>query len=227
MDDTKALDDVDTALRRVNFLCALGDEQRERFRSHSSIVKVPAGRLLAKVGSLAEEIYFILQGGAKISNTSREGKEALVAVLPPGAHIGLVSLLSSLPRTTDVLTTCRCTLLRIDGRFFHAELQRSPQLCHSFLCSLAFRLEQTSRHFMEVAILSLNHRLFARLFELAVPTEFDGVEKLLVRERPSHQDLANMLGSSREAITRSLRQLEEAGNIVVEDNQVFVISTPS
>lgn len=218
--------EIDIALGSLELLSALRDEDRLRFAAKAQLVEVAPNRILVKVGTVASEVYFVLKGSMKVSTVGRDGKEAIIALLQPGAHIGLVSLLSQISRTTDCVATTRTQLLKIDGDFFLAEIKRLPALSFELMRSLAVRLEQTSRHFTELAILSLPHRLFARLYELADSVPFDDGEQLIVRERPVHQELASMLGVTREAITRTLKLLEDEGNIVVSEDQIFIVSVP-
>lgn len=218
--------DVQEAFDRILVLKELPREEKEALVRAARVDRVPGGRFLSRAGSPVKEISFIIDGYVKICKSDSNGKEATVALLGPGAHIGLVSLLSGNGRSTDVITTCRTSLLSFDAGQFRTFLRHLPNLSHSLLVSVALRLNQTSNHLIELALFDLARRLALRLFEMAEVVELGEGAHLLVRQRPSHQELANMLGASREAVTRALKQLEIEGHIVVDDDQVFVVSTP-
>ena len=219
--------ELEQAFNRMAVLRDLLGEERAILLHTARVEQLPGGKFISRKGSPVTEISFVIDGQIKICRSDSNGKEATIALLGPGAHIGLVSLLSGNERSTDVITTCRTSLLSFDADRFQKFLQHMPSLSYKMLTSVSNRLEQTSNHLVELSLYDLSRRLALRLFEMAEVVEFSEEARLLVRQRPSHQELANMLGASREAVTRSLKQLEIDGNIIVEDDQVFVLSTPS
>jgi len=220
------MSEVVKAFEQIRVLRELPDREKAALMQYGRIEKVPGGKFISRAGSPVKDVSFLIDGHVKICKSDSNGKEATLALLGPGAHIGLVSLLSGKGRSTDVITTCRANLLSFDARNFQSLLRQLPNLSYLLLMSVAMRLEQTSSHFVELALFDLSRRLALRLFELAEVVDLGEGSRLLVRQRPSHQELANMLGASREAVTRSLKQLEMDGHIHVDDNQVFIVSTP-
>ena len=214
------------AFARIELLHALPAGERADLERIGGISNAPNGKYLVRAGSAPAQVSILVEGGARVCQANAQGKEETIALLGPGAHIGVVSLLTGSKRATDVIATCRCTLLSFEAKAFSTHLKKHSTLSHRLLESLAARLNETSRHMAENALYSLDQRLALRLLELSEVVELGGEERLLVRQRPSHQELANMLGASREAVTRALRSLEGQGHISVADDQVFVISTP-
>ncbi len=216
---------IEDAFNRIRLFKQLPSVERAELIRIARIEQVPSGKFLARKGDPVSEISFLISGALKLCEASPEGKEITIALLGPGAHVGVVSLLGDGKRTTDIIATCRSSLLCFDARVFEKELRRGAQLSYGLLVSVAQRLRETSRHLAESALYTLSSRLALRLLELAEVVELDGEERLLVRQRPSHQELANLLGASREAVTRALGQLEAGGHIRLEDNQVWVYSS--
>jgi CRP/FNR family cyclic AMP-dependent transcriptional regulator len=208
------------------FFSALTPADREAVIAIATTRKVRSGFFLGRAGTPVTEIFILVDGAAKVCRAVDSGKEVTIALLGPGAHIGVTSLLTNAQRVDDVVATCACHVLAIDASAFRALLQRSSTLSYHMLLSLAERLKQTSQHLADNALYALTQRLALRLFELAQVTDFGGEERLLIRQRPSHQELANMLGVSREAITRALHELEKGKHIRIDEDQIFVISTP-
>lgn len=209
-----------------SFFDSLTQADREALMANAIRRKVRRGTFLSRARTTVTEILILLEGNAKICRATASGKETTIALLGPGAHIGIMTLLTKTARADDVIATCSCQVLAIDAKRFCKLLQVSPSLSFQVMLSLAERLKQTSLHLAENALYGLPQRLALRLFELAELVEFDGKQCLLVRQRPSHQELANMLGVTREAITRALQQLEREEHIIVDDSQIFITSTP-
>ena len=219
--------EIQQAFNKIELLKSLPMQEIANLSKFATIKSVSNGRFLSRSGDAVNEISFILEGAAKVCRASEDGKEVTIALLAAGTHIGIVSLLSGAKRTTDVIATCKSSFLVFEAVQFEQHLRIFPGLTYSLLHSLSGRLEQTTQHLTENSLYDLNRRLALRLLEMAELVELDESERLLVRQRPSHQELANMLGVSREAITRALRYLESKDHIEIADNQVFINSTPN
>ncbi len=218
--------ELELAFTKIPLFQNLPLEEKQKLLSIGRLKFASAGKFLTRAGQPVTEVSFILEGGVRLSQASSEGKEVTIALLGPGAHIGVVSSICDIPRNTDVIATSKCSLLFFEASQFLSCLATLPSLAFSMVKSLSQRLNQTSQHLAEHALYELNHRLVLRLLEIAEIVEWDGEEKILVRERPSHQELAHLLGVSREAISRSLKYLEDQKHISVLDDQIIVISTP-
>jgi CRP/FNR family transcriptional regulator, cyclic AMP receptor protein len=217
---------TEQALTRIPLLNSLSPEEHSILTSGATVQEARDGQMLAKTDEKVTRISFIVEGGAKVCRATSEGKEVTIALLGAGAHIGVVSYFSKAKRTTDVIATCRSILLHFDVKALDKHLRLFPALTYRLLISLSQRLNQTAAHLAEDGLFDLNQRLALRLFEMAELVEWENGQKLLVRQRPSHQELANLLGVTREAVTRALKFLDTTGHIEIIDNQVLVNSTP-
>ena len=220
------MDEIRRGISQIPILKGLPAKEQELLAGICKLEKASRGKFLAHAGGVTKDILFLIDGAVKLSQSTPEGKEMIIALLGPGEHVGMVSLLTGVQRPNDVIVTCRSNFLRINAVDFKKILHSLPALSYELLLSLAKRLEQTSRHLAEISLYNLDLRLALRLLELAVIVDIEDRECLLVRQRPSHQDLADLLGVSREAITRSLKKLETDGHIEIADDQIRILSTP-
>jgi CRP/FNR family cyclic AMP-dependent transcriptional regulator len=107
---------------------------------------------------------------------------------------------------------------------------RVPQIAVSLLEELASRLRRTDDQVEGLALLDVHHRVAKTLLRMAEDGEQKSPEGILIRKRPTHQQLANMAGTTRETVTRTLKQLQDEGYIRISGRQIFIladVATPS
>jgi CRP/FNR family cyclic AMP-dependent transcriptional regulator len=146
----------------------------------------------------------------------------LLARLKPGDYFGEISMLTGTPRTADVIAETACKTLELTKKKFFAHSERFAGLPLLMLEVMASRLQLTSSRVVDSTFLDVPSRLLKYLYSISSIVEIDGRERRLVRECPSHQELAACVGSSREVITRTFKQLEKDGCILRKDKQVLL-----
>lgn len=210
---------------RIPLFADLPQQVIEELISLSKTVLFPKGKFIARQGSQVDFLYFIISGNIKIVQANEKGKELNLALLGAGDHIGLSSMFSGNSRNTDVISVSKSELIQIPSDAFQELLKHNAALSFKLLESVSKRLFETSRHLAESHLCSLEQRLTIRLLEMAEPTEFEEDNLLIINELPSHQELAAMLGVSRESITRTLINLESRGYIETENGQLFLTAS--
>jgi CRP-like cAMP-binding protein len=203
----------------------LSPEERSKLQSRLTVSEINAGRYLIKEGTEGKEMYFLITGMVKICSFHNE-KEAILAILRPGEVVGDISLLCGGPRVADVVALTPCRLLRCSKEDFEAHLLEFGGLAYLMLKNLARRVRSASMRISDLALYDVSSRLARVLFEMSRPGEFDGTAVHVVNTPPTHQALASMIGSSREAVTRGLKELEKSKHIIVDDERIFVLSVP-
>lgn len=200
-------------------------EERRAVQQRLTVNEIQAGRYLLREGTDGTEMYFLVKGSVKICSFRNE-KEAILAILRPGEVVGDISLLCGGTRVADVVALTPCRLLRCAKEDFDAHVREFGGLAHMMLKNLALRVRSASMRISDLALYDVSSRLARLLFELSSPTEIDGETAHLVLEPPTHQSLASMIGSSREAVTRALKELERTQHIRIDDARIFVLSVP-
>lgn len=203
----------------------LSHAERLALQPRLTTVEIQSGRYLIKEGSAGTEMYFLVKGSVKVCTFHNE-KEAILAILRPGEVVGDISVLCGGPRIADVIALTPCRFLQCSQRDFEAHLKEFGGLAHMMLKNLALRVRAASMRISDLALYDVSSRLARVLFELSSPSEIGGVATHVVDKPPTHQALASMIGSSREAVTRALKELEKTHHISVEDERIFVLSVP-
>jgi CRP-like cAMP-binding protein len=174
------------------------------------------------VGDPSIELYLISKGRVRIGTESFAGTELMVAIFRAGDCFGEVGLIDGLPRFNSTYAMGDTELLVLKKADFtelyttHAEIARALNLNLCYRLRVAYGLSQ------DASMLTLRQRL-ARLLTRLVATGGQGDEKGgAVVSDVSHEELARMLGATRQAVSRALKELECAGEIVLSYRRILV-----
>lgn len=195
----------------------------------STLVKerrAPKGSYLVYAEDPGPSIMFIVQGKAKVTLVSSEGKEIVLYNLSKGDFFGEIAVLTGEDRSANVVATSDCKVLVLDAADFRRHVQENNGLAMAMMKELATRLRQASMKIGDLALFDVYRRVARTLKSMAKPKDVDGEEILTITERPTHQELANMVGTSREMVTRALKGLEEDGCIEIDSKEILVHKMP-
>ena len=181
----------------------------------------PAGHLIFARGTPGRSMMAVLSGGVRISTTSPNGREVVLAILNPGEVFGEMALLDGGERTADAIALSDCGLLVIDQRDFIPFLESRTDLCIRFLRLLSQRLRRTD----ELVEMALFERLETRLAKALVQLAGSGDGRqagppfLL---RVSQQELSDMVGAARENVNKLLRTWQRAGLLELGKRRIVI-----
>ena len=191
---------------RWNWLAALPKLVREAVAERSGQVKVAAGESIYRQGDKATALYQILEGRVQMRAFSREGKELLYQHMEPGDCFGELGLIDGMPYHHDAHAGTATTLLRLDRANF-LELRRAyPEINEQLLQLLARRTRVIYQTFEGALLLDVPRRLAGRLLELGSPAADNSIADLEIT--CSHEDLAKMIGSSRQSVSAIIKDWE-------------------
>lgn len=172
-------------------------------------------------GDQSNALYIIDSGQVKVSRINEEGKEVVLCILSEGDHFGEMSLIDDQPRSASVITKANCEFSLIRKQDFEHVLSVNPQLALAVMRSLCHRLRLADRSIESLALMDVYGRIARLLLDSA--EEENG--KLVVRGKLTHKDIAQMVGSSREMVSRILKDLSDGGYISKEANSLTINST--
>ena len=200
---------------------ALSKTEQEEFLKHFRIRSLPSGKHLVRAKERAESFFVVLKGSLEVSR-SKSGKSMVLNHVSEGDVVGEISALGEMQRTADVICVTPCIVAEIPVAQFHEKLLEFPNFAAFIMKSLALRLSRSTDLLVGLATEDVPSRVLQVLRTLVSGSVLDGDDFQLVRERPSHIELARMVGTSREVVGRALRLLEQAGEIQQEGKQIFV-----
>ena len=170
------------------------------------------GTVLVAQDRPGDGLYIVYSGRVKVVMYGANGREVTLAILRPGEVFGELSMLDGGPRSATVVAMSDAQLLALPREDCMRHLQRNPQTALNLLGELARRLRRADETIVGLALQDVEVRLVRTLMRLA--HEEGGVrgqDGLVLRRRPTQQELANMVGSSRETVSRTLAAMARQG----------------
>lgn len=208
------------ALKAVPFFTQMNDQELDVIRSVAVEKSYPKHAVVLTEGEIGDSLYMIESGRVKIFIGDEEGREIILKLLGTGHFFGEMSMIDQQPRSASVTTLEPSTFLILSHQAFEHCLERAPRMANMVLRVLAQRVREADRKIGTLALMDVYGRVASTLLELAVNTN----GKLVVSEKLSQQDLANMVGASREMVNRILKDLSDRGFIAVESKSITIIN---
>jgi len=174
------------------------------------------------VNEAGDGLYVIAGGRVKVCVSSSGGKELILATLGPGQFFGEMALLDDAPRSASVVAQLPTLAYRIKRDEFEKLLEQHPGIARKLLRELSLRLRRSNAQMESLATLDVVGRLARYFISLAKQHgQILGNGWVAVR-RPTHQDIANSIGTSRETVTRLINDLEQRGLVVNEGKMSYL-----
>jgi CRP/FNR family cyclic AMP-dependent transcriptional regulator len=176
---------------------------------HARVQHYAGGRQIFAKGSPGRSMMAILKGSVRISTPTPAGPDIVLTMLQAGEVFGEIALLDGEDRTADAIAIDDCDLLVLDHRDFVPFLERRADVCILLLKLLCQRLRQTDRVVEEAMFGRLDGRIakaLVRLAQGALPAAGGGVAL-----RITQQELAGMVGASRESVNKQLHVWQNGG----------------
>ncbi len=197
----------------------LSQEDIDFIASRGNTKTIPKNTILLNEGDESDFLCVILQGQVKVFVSEESGKEVILNIQGPGEYFGELSLIDEVPRSASVMTSKRSRIVFISRADFETCLVDNPMLALKLIRSLTQRVRELTDIVKNLALHDVYGRVARTLRKLARVQ--DG--QLVVDQRLTHQELANMVGASREMVSRILKDLHTGGYIEIK-NKVITIS---
>jgi len=205
-------------LRNVPLFSGLDESELERLSKVSVRRRAARGEQVVRAGEDAESLIILLTGRAKVTNFDEEGREIILAWLGPGEFFGEMGLIDGSPRSASVVAVEPCEMLVIGKNEFQRCMQENFQVAQKLMRILVRRLREADRSIESLALLDVYGRVARLLLDMS--EEEDG--KRLVRQKISKQDMARMIGASREMVSKVMRDLEVGGYIICDSDLITI-----
>jgi CRP/FNR family transcriptional regulator, cyclic AMP receptor protein len=212
--------------------CVLGEcllfrefepEEREILFAHVRVRSYAAGETIFLMGSAGDSLMAVLSGNVRISVRSPDGKEIVLAMIPPGEVFGEITLLDGKERSADARATGACSLAILEHRDVLSFLKDRPVVWSKIADVLCGRLRNTYRHIAEIVLLDLPTRLAKALLRFASADECLTSHGQL-RVQLSQSELGNICGTSRESINKCVAGWQRRGIVKIDDGVTLVMN---
>jgi len=213
---------VSTALlKTVPLFASLPDEQVRALVPVVTRRSVPRGALVMAAGDPTDSLYIVISGRLKVLMGDAEGKEVILSILGPGEFFGEMGLIDDAPRSASVVAMEPCELLALARRDFRKCLAENFDMAMAVMRGLVKRLREADRKIGSLALLDVYGRVARLLLDMA--EDVDG-QKIVTRRLPK-QDIAKMVGASREMVSRVMKDLQMGGYIEMRGSTIVLRDT--
>jgi CRP/FNR family cyclic AMP-dependent transcriptional regulator len=206
-------------LKNIPLFADLDDAELEFLTRRAVTRQYPRNTIFMTEGDYSDSLYCILSGRAKVYLNDDEGKEVILNVQGPGEYFGELALLDSGPRSASVMALEKCRLLVISKADFEDFLANHAAAQKKIMLGMVKRLRALTENVRTLALLDVYGRVARVLLQLARPVG----DVLVIKEELRQQDIASRVGSSREMVSRVLKDLRTGGYIEVDENRHIVI----
>lgn len=205
-------------LRSVPLFKQLPEEDIQAFAALTRQRTYPKGSVIVFEDDPGDALYLVAGGQVKVVLIGEDGREVILSVLGEGSFFGEMALLDDQPRSAHVIAMDDSTLLLLRRDDFQARLRQSPAVAISLLAELSRRLRQADEKIGALVLLDVNGRVAALLLRLA---EEEGGD--LITKKLTHHTIAQMIGSSRETVSRTMRNLVDREVIRVNRKEIQLL----
>jgi len=199
------------ALKTFTLFQGLPDDVIARVAAVAGMRRYPRGHRVVDAGGEGDYVYFVLTGSVKVVVSGDGGRDAILGLLGRGAVFGEMAMFGARPRSASVVAAEPSDLVLIPVGEFRRLMQENFELAWRVMCLLADRLREADRKIESLALRDVHSRVEELLREMARPCE----EGSFVATRITKQDIARMVGASREMVSRVMRDLSRDG--IVEE----------
>jgi CRP/FNR family transcriptional regulator, cyclic AMP receptor protein len=211
------------ALAQTSLFGALDAAALGEVAARSVQRKYRKGSVLFVQGEVGERCYVIMSGTVKISAYHSDGREAVLAVLGPFDVFGELALFGQSERSADATALEDADLLSIDSKSLNDAITKHPQIGLELLSVLGRRLRQSNEAFQDIAFFDVPGRVARRLADLADTYGVDHAEGVLIDIALSQENLAQMVGATRESVNKALALLKRR-ELVARVGRRYIVS---
>lgn len=196
-------------IRRVPLFSMLTGEQAQSIADGVVKRRFRRGEVMVEQGARSNALFILLTGRARVVTADQRGREVILAVLQPGDYLGEMSLIDGEPHSATVRAEVQTDALVLGRSDFSHCLPDGNSLSYAIMRGLTARLRAADRQIESLALLDVYGRVARALLDMSE----EGGGYRWIRNKVSRQDLAKVVGASREMVSRVMKDLEVRGFI--------------
>ncbi len=213
-------------LKQCRLLQQLTPEQLTPLEAQARSRQFPRGAPIYLPADCADGVVLLTSGRAKLCSFTDDGKQAIMAFIEPGEIFGELALFSPGEREEYAEAVEKSTVILLPADAMRELLEQHPQVSMGVTKMFGLRRRRIERRLKYLLFRSNRERLASLLLELAEDYGRQAAEGVELRIKVSHQDLASIIGSTRETITVLLGELQAAGHITTGRRRITITDLP-
>jgi CRP-like cAMP-binding protein len=208
-------------LRNIPLLANLTDEEMHRVKADLRIREYAKREVVLQKGASGDSLLFLLQGQLQVVDITEDGRAIGLRMLAPGDFFGEIAVINGTMRSASVVATTPVLIALLPRATALHLFSHSPSVANQMLRFLAAKVQRDSEFRALLSIHNTAKRIYSFL-ELVKEKKGDDVE--VVENLPTHQDIANMINTSRETVTRTLLTLAQQGIIKKGTHRLIIVN---
>jgi len=208
---------------RLELLQGMSQEAVHRFNAMMRRTKRRRGEWVFVNGDRADSVYLLQEGRMKITALSEDGHEVVHGIVGPGEIFGYTSTILGIPRTTSAQALETSLICEIHRKDLETLLSMYPELSFQLLKSVGLRLKKAEAQLVNVICNDVSHRVREVLIDLVIK-ESGNVPDQPIKIKITQQDLANLIGASRQKTWQALKELEDSNVLRLMYRSILVVA---
>ena len=200
-------------LHRIPLFASLSDEDLADLAAHLHEVKHKKGSVIISAEEAGTNLFVLARGKVKVVLYGANGREVILSLMKDGDFFGEMSLLDGEPRSANVVAQGDTSLLVLERKEFISWLETHPKVFRALMTELSRRLRDADERIGSLALLDVYGRVARTFLDLGRKEGKRVPEGILITERPTQAEIAGLVGTSRETVSRAMSELQRRGYI--------------
>lgn len=222
---TEEANQVQIHLRKIPLLAGLSDEEILRVKHDIRIRQYAKRDIVLQKGGSGDGLMFLLSGQLQVVDVTEDGRAIGLRMLTPGDFFGEIALINNSTRSASVVAMSDVLVAFLPAPTAMHLFSHSPTVASHILKHLAQKIQRDSEFRSLLSINNTAKRIYSYLALMQKNKPGEPGAQAVVENLPTHQDIANMINTSRETVTRALTALAQQG-IVQKDAHRLIIIKP-
>jgi CRP-like cAMP-binding protein len=207
----------------VNVLSDLPEDQQEFLNRYLQIKCFPKNTFVYNPGEAADWVYFVIEGVIKTGTINEDGKEVIKNILYPGEMFGELGL-SGMTERPDFASSLRSSIevMRLPVRILKELINKNPEVGLRMIEKLGVRITRSEKRLEQLVFDDARTRIIGFLHEQAAKNGMKFADETLIRHGFTHQDMANITGTSRQLVTIVLNDLKKENLINFDRSSILI-----
>ena len=219
------MDDVQEILSRAGVFQGVDPEAVQALLTELETVRFPRGTTIFNEGEPGDRLYIIIDGKVKLARHSSDGRENLLTIMGPSDMFGELSIFDPGPRTSAAVCVTEVTAASMNSDLLHRWIDDHPDISAQLLRMLARRLRRTNNSLADLIFTDVPGRVAKALLQLANRFGTQEGANLRVTHDLTQEEIAQLVGASRETVNKALAEFAHRGWIRLEGKSVVICDT--
>jgi CRP/FNR family cyclic AMP-dependent transcriptional regulator len=198
-----------TALRNLSLFSELTDKELTVLTALLRETHYPKNSVVFQEGEPGESLLLIAEGKVKVILLGEQGQETILTTMSAGSFFGELSLIDGAPRSATVITLDKSTFMQMTREAFLSALRTDPNIAMKVLAHLSARVRDLTEEVRSMRMFDIYGRLIRCLVRLGQTEGRRGKSVITLASVPNNQDLARMIGCTRESVSRAMKVLRD------------------